>query len=318
MTIKVSEAEFLDLWNRTGGSAAEVARLSGLAERSVHKRRRDIEARGGTALLSQSSRSPDRHLSPPPPGRINLDLRDGTVIVGSDAHIWPGELTTAQRAFVHFAKRLKPEIVVLNGDLLDGSQISRHPTTMWAARRLPTVREELEACQDFMHTLAAAHTPAAKVWLWGNHDMRFESRLTAHAPEYEGVEGFALKDHFPEWKMAMSLWVNESTAIKHRWHNGIHATYNNTLRSGMTMVTGHLHSLKVTPWTDYTGDRYGVDTGTLADVNVEQFFYTEDNPRNWRSGFAVLTFRDGKLLAPELVQVWDADRVQFRGELVTV
>jgi hypothetical protein len=129
-----------------------------------------------------------------------------------------------------------------------------------------------------------------------------------------------LIDHFPRWKFSMSLMVNGSCMIKHRYHNGVHAIYNNTLKSGTSIVTGHLHSLKVTPWTDYTGTRYGVDTGSLADVNGQQFSYAEDNPKNHRSGFAVLTFYDGKLLPPELCEVLDEEQgiIYFRGNVFKV
>jgi hypothetical protein len=85
------------------------------------------------------------------------------------------------------------------------------------------------------------------------------------------------------------------------------------------MVTGHLHSSKVTPLSDYNGTRYGVDTGCLANPSHPAFTdYTEDAPLDWRSGFAVLTFRDGKLMLPELVQLWDEDSVQFRGKVYKV
>jgi hypothetical protein len=43
--------------------------------------------------------------------------------------------------------------------------------------------------------------------------------------------------------------------------------------------------------------------------------YTEGNPVNWRVGFAVLTWRDGRLSWPELVHVIDEDRIDFRGEV---
>lgn len=92
----------------------------------------------------------------------------------------------------------------------------------------------------------------------------------------------------------------------------------NDLKSGASIVTGHLHSLKVTPWTDYTGTRYGVDTGTLADIDGSQFEYTEDNPKNWRSGFAVLTFHNGKLMPPELCEVTGDGQAWFRGEILSV
>ena len=107
--------------------------------------------------------------------------------------------------------------------------------------------------------------------------------------------------------------------IKHRYKGGIHATHNNTLWAGKTVVTGHLHSLKVTPFSDYNGIRWGVDTGTLADPYGPQFEnYTEQNPANWRSGFVVLTFKDGTLLDPEIVRVVGERKVSFRGEVVRV
>jgi hypothetical protein len=112
--------------------------------------------------------------------------------------------------------------------------------------------------------------------------------------------------------------VNEHTMIKHRYHNGIHAIYNNTLKAGTSVVTGHLHSLKVTPWSDYNGTRYGVDTGTMANLDDPAFDYAEDNPKNWRSGFAVLTFWEGKLMPPELCEVISEGLVYFRGQVIEV
>jgi hypothetical protein len=46
----------------------------------------------------------------------------------------------------------------------------------------------------------------------------------------------------------------------------------------------------------------------------------EDSPRNWRSGGAVLTFHDSKLMPPELFEVIDEDEglVYFRGEVFKV
>jgi hypothetical protein len=79
-----------------------------------------------------------------------------------------------------------------------------------------------------------------------------------------------------------------------------------------------LHSLKVTPFNDYNGIRYGVDTGTLAETDGPQFTYAEINPNNHRSGFAVLNFFNGQLLWPELVHKFDENQIQFRGEVIDV
>ena len=97
----------------------------------------------------------------------------------------------------------------------------------------------------------------------------------------------------------------------------MNATRANTLNAGVSMVTGHLHSQNVRPVSDYNSfDRYGVDTGCVADKDHRAFLYTEDAPLDWRSGFALLTYRDGRLMYPELITKWDDKTVQFRGNLI--
>ena len=167
-----------------------------------------------------------------------------------------------------------------------------------------------------MHEILEASTAASHIWPLGNHDARFETFLAANAAEYEGIKGFHLKDHFPEWKPCWSLFINDNTVIKHRLKGGIHATHNNPLWSGKSIITGHLHSQKVTPLSDYNGTRYGVDCGTMAEPYSRAFTdYTEDNPVNWRSGFAVLTYHEGFLLPPELCEVTPLGAV-FRGRIL--
>jgi hypothetical protein len=90
------------------------------------------------------------------------------------------------------------------------------------------------------------------------------------------------------------------------------------VNAGVSIITGHLHSLKVTPFDDYNGTRYGVDTGTLAETDGPQFTYGELNPSNHRSGFAILNFFNGKLLWPEVVHKFDENQIEFRGEVIDV
>lgn len=250
-------------------------------------------------------------------GRKELSVDNGQVIVFSDAHYWPGPASTAHRALLKFCESIKPVIVVANGDCIDGSAISRHPPIGWES--CPSVKEELEVCQERLGEISRVTPEANRVWLLGNHDARFETRLAQVAPEFRDIHGIHLKDHFRSWDCGWSLFINGDVVIKHRFKGGLHAPYNNTVSAGLSMITGHLHSAKVIPHSDYTGTRYGVDTGCLADIYHPAFQgYLEDNPRNWRAGFCILTFVDGQLLMPELCLVWDENTVQFRGELISV
>ena len=322
MQAKVSRQEFINVWNRHG-SASEVAKLLDISERSVHKRRRRIEEDSNQPLVSADERGKAyAHIQPIKTSlnRVELGILDQTIIVFSDAHFWPSEYTTAYRGLLWAIKELKPHAVISNGDAFDGASISRHPPLGW--NHMPSVIEELKAVQAHLGEIEeAAKTARHNVKLlftWGNHDTRFANKLATQAPQYREVHGFKLEDHLPAWEFAWSVWPTKDCIIKHRYRSGVHAAHNNTVNAGISIVTGHLHSLKVTPFADYNGNRYGVDTGTLAEPYGPQFDYGEGNPLNHRSGFAVLTFKGGRILWPELVHKWGENQVEFRGQIINV
>jgi hypothetical protein len=292
----------LDLYHHLK-SAAATARALGIPVSTVKSR-----VDSAKQLATTPAPQPQQEY----PARQVASIENGVVLIGSDCHYWAGEATTAHRAFVQACKDHKPNIIVMNGDVLDGASISRHSPLQWESN--PTLIEEMEACQERLHEICMAAPKARKVWTLGNHDARYEARLAAVAPEFANIKGVHLKDHFPLWETCWSIWLNSAVVVKHRWKGGVHATHNNALNSGKSMVTGHLHSLKVTPYSDYNGTRFGVDTGTLAEPYGEQFQYSEDNPVNWRSGFALLTFENYELRWPEVIHVVGAGVVEFRGK----
>ena len=248
---------------------------------------------------------------------LELDIEDGSVLVASDFHIWPGARTTGQRALLRAARELKPVAVVANGDVFDGNQVSRFPASEW--NKTPTMQEELRAAREYMDDLAEAAGRAHRIWVMGNHDQRFTRALVAQAAAFEGVEGFDIRDHFPAWKLVYRLTVNPDapsmTDVCHNWNNGIHAAYNNALRSGVNYVTGHTHRLQYRHWADRRGTRYGVETGTLMDPEGPQSYYVGGRPTDWVPGFVLLTYAGGQLLQPEFVQVLGEGRVAFRGKV---
>lgn len=318
---KVSEGEFIELW-RVHRSALKVSKIIDCSVAMVHKRRRSVERRLGIKLEADEQSKRFEHLQTAHlhPQRMELGILNGLIIVFSDAHFWPGIRTTAFKGLLHVIRNMRPHAVINNGDSFDGASISRFPRIGWD--QTPTILQELKANEAALGEIEEAAKKGRHncrlVWALGNHDARFENRLAANAPQYEQVHGFSLKDHFPQWQPCWAVW-NGHTVIKHRYKGGIHATHNNTVNAGVNIVTGHLHSLKVTPFDDYNGTRYGVDTGTLADPQGPQFEnYLEHSPTNWRSGFVVLTFKDGRLLWPEVVKVFAEGFIEFRGHVMDV
>jgi len=312
---KLSDGDFVRLFETIGPAA--LAEKVGLKVRGIYGRRVRIEKKlrrqlvapdTGNSLQTVRTRVGIAH-----PHRQLIEPK-GTIIVFSDAHYWPRIVTTAHKALLRMIRELQPTAVVANGDVFDGASISRHAPIGWESR--PGVIEEIEACKERLDEIKREAKNAKLIWTLGNHDGRFETRLATVAPEYAKVHGVHLRDHFPEWRPCWSAWLGPNVVVKHRYKGGVHATHNNAVNSGVSIVTGHLHSLKVTPFSDYNGTRWGVDTGTLADPSGPQFLdYCEDNPTNWRSGFAVLTFHKQELLWPELVHVRAQDEFEFRGKV---
>jgi hypothetical protein len=251
------------------------------------------------------------------PGRLALDVENGRVVVFSDAHYWPGIITTIHRALVRFVGEYKPVAIIANGDIVDAATISRHPSIGWETN--PTMAGEINAGQERMAEIEAASPESSRLWPLGNHDMRYESRLAEVGPEFANIHGMHLKDHFPKWAPCWSVEINDDVMVKHRLKGGTHAAYNNAVKSGKTILTGHLHSPKVAPVTDYNGTRWGVDCGTLMEAPWPQAInYLEDAPVDWRSAFVVLTFKKGRLLPPQHVEQFGPGQVVWENEVYDV
>lgn len=252
------------------------------------------------------------------PREGHAEVHSGGVVVFSDAHYWPGEPSQAHKALLAVIRKVKPRVIVANGDVFDGASVTRHDPFGWSIK--PNAQEEIEVCQERLHEIELAAPKGCElVWNVGNHCVRFERSLCSRVPEFAAMGMMRLADHFPNWSLRWSTWINRDSAtpvmVKHRNAGGVHAGYNNTMKGGVTIVTGHTHNLEVKPWGDYTGRRWGVQTGSLADLHGPQFEYTENSPSPACAGFAVLTFRDGELMPQELCEVYRGKAI-FRGEVV--
>ena len=254
--------------------------------------------------------------------RRYLECLNGTGIVFSDAHFWPGKPSTAYRALLEICAKEQPDFIIANGDIIDGASISRWgPISFADYKHKPTVIQELAVCQQRMRDIFdIVPENCERIWTLGNHDARFEKYIAEHAPEFIGVPGTSLKDHFPDWQPRWSVMVNskrDPLMIKHRFKGGMYAPKNNVTQAQTHMVTGHLHAQKIMEQTGYRQTLYGVDAGMLdAPYGPNTIHYTEDNPVDWRSGFVVLRFVDGFLRRPQLCTVIDeADGlVEYLGE----
>jgi hypothetical protein len=315
----ITDGQFVDAWQRFGSPQA-VSDYTGLTIRRVYARRDALAKRGirlETRGAHASAEWADNGWTFPREKQISIDT--GSVIISSDHHYWPGEPSLAHRALLTVIDIVKPRVKILNGDVFDGGSVGRHPPFGWSKR--PTAADELHAAQERVHEIEKVlPNGCERLWNIGNHDIRFERNLAMQVPDYAGIEGFRLGDHFHGWDMNWSTAVNwdsdHPVMVKHRNAGGVHAGYNNAMKGGVTIVTGHTHRLECKPWGNYRCNRYyGIQSGTLADLHAPQFEYHENGPTDACPGFVVLTFKDGELLPPELCEV-RGDRAYFRSEVV--
>jgi hypothetical protein len=317
----VSNADFIAMFRAAGG-AAEMAKQTGMSERGILNRRRAVENQEGIILAAYDPTHQDvarggyeRDF----PDFQDIKVEEGMVFVFSDSHLIPGYRTTAHRALLEMLPVYKPAAVIDNGDLMDFPYIARHQRI--GHDKSPMVAKEIEWAKRVLDEIKGKAPGALTRRNQGNHDMRFDGIISNSLWQMDKVPGTALADHFPSWPVAWATKINGlELVVKHRWKSGLHGPFNNALWAGCSFATGHDHNQRVYNITDLHGDRYGVDVGTMASIYGPQFRYAEANPRNWRSGFSVFTFRNGKLLPPELLTVLDeqAGTVYFRGQVMHV
>lgn len=229
---------------------------------------------------------------------IETKLENGTVVIGSDIHI-PFQDNAAVRAFIEYCKKKQPEVVVLNGDVLDMFMLSRFTK---GEGRNPL--EEMTMCQGFLDSLRKAVPNADIYYVIGNHENRLEKYVLNKAPELASL----IEDVFTIIKTSdyrvrgcASVTFNDNFVCKHGTllgnKSGLSAIkeMENAYMSG---ATGHTHRL-----CKYIARKSGrkfvwLETGCLCSLNPEYMI----NP-NWQAGFAQLEFKNGKLYNSKVIEI---------------
>lgn len=135
-------------------------------------------------------------------------IKQSKILVLSDLH-FPYQNNEAIVSAINYGKQKGVNCILLNGDILDFANISRHEPD-WRHRN---INEEFEAVRAFLKELRK-HFPNAKiVFKQGNHDERWEKFLYLKAPEIFDMSEFHLDVllNFGELKIDM---VKDKLPIK--------------------------------------------------------------------------------------------------------
>lgn len=314
MSFKVRDEDFINTWAKLK-SPQRVAEALGISIRGVYSRRNALADKGivlptvpvdGQAAKFGEDTAARMHFE----RSRELEVKNGHVVVFSDPHFYPDARKTAQDALLAVIKELKPKAVLCGGDALDGTQISRYdPTRGW--HQPPSIAEQLMCLVESMTEIRkAAGKGAITMMTLGNHDARLSRYLAVNAPHMEKLPGTSLEDYIPSWPLSWTVRINRNTVLRHRNQAGM--LHLQAQKAGCHYVHGHLHRLNVHAQAQYDRFLFSVDCGSFADPDSDAFDYAEDAPPHVQ-GFAVLTYRNGELLWPELCYIQNG-KAYFRGQ----
>jgi len=122
-------------------------------------------------------------------GRKHIDIKGKKILILSDIHI-PYHDDTALFAALEYGLENDVDTIIINGDLIDFSLISRHEKDL----RKRSVSYELDTARTFLKGLRAMFPNKHIVYKLGNHDTRYEKWIMQKAPELMDIEGTKLED----------------------------------------------------------------------------------------------------------------------------
>jgi hypothetical protein len=297
-----SEQMVIDIF----GTHEEFKRASGLAD--------SRETRAHTLLLAATNHAAqfreyaDTHLLP---WRGKYEKRlDGelTILVGSDFHSQYVD-PFALACFLETAKEVQPDIIVLNGDVVEFSGAGR-----WSKR--PglnlTLQSEIDFCRREILRACREACPDAQIdWVVGNHEDRLTRFLADTARPLAGLDCLQFEKLFSLDALEVNLVFGDNflatTAGERRddvnrtWkiYGGCYVVAHHTpggqnpgkkqlQRFGMSGTSGHTHkaSLYAEPSLASPHRDWSV-TGMMAGQIVGRSY--RDVPSGWTNGFVLAT-----------------------------
>lgn len=232
-------------------------------------------------------------------------VKDRTIII-SDIHV-PYNNKKATKTALEYIKQEKPRYLVINGDAIDFYSISRYSRD--PHRRL-ALQDELLGFSAFLDDVDDAAPEAEKIFVLGNHEIRWIKYLREHAVEFEGVRQFKLSEILEFGKRGIHVApagfkFSDSCYIIHG--DGLFGS-----RAGQTAtkwvdrymascVVGHIHRLAIVHRRTAAKDRlFGVEAGTLSLLDP---MYEMTSYADWQTGFCSLTRYTSGVIVPSIHEI---------------
>jgi predicted phosphodiesterase len=215
---------------------------------------------------------PKSHAKPYEP--FNVTGMHRTLVL-SDVHL-PYHDETALTAAMDYAKKYKPTVILINGDLLDCHTVSDFEKDA----ELRSLGEELETGREFLTSLRAAYKKARIIFRTGNHEDRLKRYIAKKAPELLGVNEIRLENLLRLDSMGIEF-VTDKRVINvgklpvlhgHEFYQGMNSPVNAArglfMKGKASAVQGHLHQTSEHTETNLSGHTITTwSVGCLSGLN---------------------------------------------------
>jgi predicted phosphodiesterase len=152
-----------------------------------------VGSAGKSAVKDKSQVQPHRKSTYDLPESYSNDftpyeIKQSRILIISDLH-FPYQNNKAVEVALDYGKSKKVDCILINGDLIDFANISRHEKD-WRHR---SITDEFDAVKSFLKSLRLNFPKTKIVYKLGNHDERWEKFLYAKAPEVFDMPEFQLE-----------------------------------------------------------------------------------------------------------------------------
>jgi predicted phosphodiesterase len=215
-------------------------------------------------------------------------------LIISDVHLPYHDIDAITTCF-DYAKEQKPDLVVLNGDIIDCFLLSKFVKDPKARK----FKDELDQLKQFVAMVKETFN-CRIIYKMGNHEMRYQHFLWEKAKELEGIEEFELNNIIQKRAPDVEI-VSDKTIIMlndlpllhgHEFGKSIFSPVNVArglhLRAKVSALQGHSHKTSEHTETDLLGIiKTTWSCGCLCGLKPDYAPYN-----TWNHGFAIIDMDD--------------------------
>ena len=203
----------------------------------------------------------------------------------SDIHI-PYEDKESVRGVLNFIYKLKPEYLILGGDLMDFYELSRFDKS---PERRGTLQLEIDRCRAYLQEMRKNLPKTKMIFIEGNHENRLKRWLVSN-PDVHSLRSLSVSSLLGLEELDieyMDEFIYKNFLFKHGNFITRYTANKELVHEGMSGLSGHTHKMQVAYQTDRISTKGWWVNGHLCDPNQAHY---GPKRKDWQQGFTLVSF----------------------------